>query len=47
MKNIYIEAGVYKIDYTFLPFYEHCRKEEWEFNLFEPNPITMPAIRKK
>ena len=43
MRNVYIEAGVYKMNYTFLPFYEHCRKEEWEFNLFEPNSITVPA----
>jgi len=42
-KNVYLELGVFSLK-TIHKFYTSHKNEEWHFELFEPNPISIPAI---
>jgi len=44
--NIHLEVGVHHLKYV-REFYDTHRDREWQFELFEPNPISIPIIKQQ
>jgi FkbM family methyltransferase len=46
MKNIFLEVGAYDLSRITM-FYNDHQGEEWEFKLFEPNPISIEVLKEQ